>query len=83
VFRGMLPAMVEREKLDQAVRELGWRWDAPTAGYRKGKMWTSLLQAEAAFAGAQSGETVVPDQGLSETFAGIIVAAGHGDSERG
>lgn len=62
--------------LADAMRSSGWRYDAATNGYRKGENWVSVGQAEAAFSGAVDEREVVPEQGLSETFAEIIVGAG-------
>ena len=66
--------------LQEAMLALGWWYDAATDGYRKGRgaggQWVARTQVEAAYAGAEKGEAVEPEQGLSETFAGIIVGAG-------
>lgn len=64
----------------EALTHAGWRYDAGTDGYRKGDHWVSARQAEVALLGAEQGKQVVPDQGLSETFAAVLVKGGMNDN---
>ena len=64
----------------EAMRAAGWRYDPATDGYRKGKNWVSRSQAEAALVAAEEGRSVAPEQGLSESFAEVLVSGGMNDN---
>ena len=59
-----------------AMKALGWRFDAPTGGYRRGSSWVSAGQAREALEAAAEGRMVETPIGLSETMARTLVGAG-------
>jgi hypothetical protein len=68
------------ETVGEAMMLAGWRYELETDGYRKGRLWVSRHQAEEALAAADKGEAYEPAQGLSETFAEILVSGGMNDN---
>lgn len=56
--------------LIEAMVELGWEFCSETRGFRRGEMWVSLDQAEAALAAAEGGDEFRPEP-QSETVASI------------